>query len=79
MISKSILTSNGLTEELLNEIKEMIEIRGADANATDFSGKNALHYLAKFSSSVPKSSDNPVEFEMKVVEQAKLQNRYYSS
>ena len=58
-----------------NEIKEMVEIRGAKASAIDFSGKNALHYLAKFSASVPNSSDNSVEFEDEVIKKAKLQNR----
>ena len=76
MLSESILTSNELTEELLKEMKELVELRGAKADATDYSGKNALHYLAEFQPQRTTASENVVELEAKVVEQAKLQNRY---
>ena len=46
MLSESIKEEE-LSEELFEEIKEMVEVRGAKANIADYSGNTALHYLAK--------------------------------
>ena len=76
MLSESISTSKEITEELFKEIKELVEVRGAKADATDYSGKNALHYLAEFQPERITLSENVVEIETNVVDQAKLQDRY---
>ena len=83
MLSESILTSKELTEELFDEIKELVEVRGSKADVADYSGKTALHYLAMFFPSPCNIDSNAisnsfVEFERNVINQAKLQDKYCS-
>ena len=74
MLSESI-KSEELTEELLKEIKEMVEVRGAKADVADYSGNTALHYLAKMNRPKICLSQLSKETETIIIDQTKLQRR----
>ena len=76
MMYQSINTNRELTEELFSEVRELIEVRGAKADASDHCGKNILHYLTAFSPKMSTPKEDTKGFQLRVIEQAKLQKRF---
>ena len=75
MLSESIKEEE-LSDELFEEIKEMVEIRGAKADIADYSGNTALHYLTKMNRPKICFSQLTDETQAKILEQANFQKRY---
>ena len=74
MLSESIKEEE-LSEELFEEIKEMVELRGANADIADYSGNTALHYLAKINLPRICLSQLSVDIETTIIQQMELQKR----
>ena len=56
----SLCAEKPLTRELVREIRDMVERRGADATTADNDGKNALHFLCQYDAlpTEPSSEDS---------------------